>query len=708
MDFDIKNTNDDSMEEKNVTMNRKLREKFDGKIVRKDLTKHIKEGANVPVYVLEYLLGQYCNSEDEEIIESGVESVKHILADNYVRPDESEKVLSRLRQRGSMSIIDRVTVSLNLKYDEYEAEFSNLGLGGVPIAEEYPEKYDRLLCGGIWCIISLEYNADVEESNPIGFMKEEPKKKKKKDTPVISISKLKPIQMPSVDISELKEGRRAFSKEEWIDVMLRSIGMEPDRLTEREKWLLLLRLVPLVENNFNLCELGPRSTGKSHIYKEVSPNSILVSGGQTTVANLFYNMGRHTMGLVGMWDCVAFDEVAGINFKDKDGVQIMKDYMASGSFARGKEEKAASASMVFVGNINQSVDVLLKTSSLFDPFPPEMGTDTAFLDRMHCYIPGWEIPKFRPEHFTNDYGFITDYLAEFIRELRKEQYGDAIEKYFRLGKNLNQRDTIAVRKMVGGLVKIVYPNGEFTKEELEEILHIALEMRRRVKEQLKKLGGMEFYDVNFSYIDNETFEEHYVSVPEQGGGKLIPEGMMNPGQVYTVSQGKSGMIGVFRLESQMLPGNGKFDRTGLGSDRDCKEATNTAYSFLKANAGRISGSIGVGSRDFVINYQDLQGLGMTSKLALPTLIALCSIALGKPVQSSLAVLGEISISGTMIKVENLADTLQVCLDSGAKKVMLPQTSAVDLGTVPPDLMSSFNLIFYQSAEDAVFKALGVE
>lgn len=694
--------------EKNNAINYKLREKFDGKIVRKDLTKHIKEGANVPVYVLEYLLGQYCNSEDEEIIESGVESVKHILADNYVRPDESEKILSKLRQRGSMSIIDRITVSLNLKYDEYEAEFSNLGLGGVPIAEEYPEKYDRLLCGGIWCIINLEYNADVEESNPIGFVRDEPKKKKKKDAPVIAINSLKPIQMPSVDINELKQGRKAFTKEEWIDVMLRSIGMEPDRLTEREKWLLLLRLVPLVENNFNLCELGPRSTGKSHIYKEVSPNSILVSGGQTTVANLFYNMGRHTMGLVGMWDCVAFDEVAGINFKDKDGVQIMKDYMASGSFARGKEEKAASASMVFVGNINQSVDVLLKTSSLFDPFPPEMGTDTAFLDRMHCYVPGWEIPKFRPEHFTNDYGFITDYLAEFIRELRKEQYGDAIEKYFRLGKNLNQRDTIAVRKMVGGLIKIVYPDGEFTKEQLEEIIQIALEMRRRVKEQLKKLGGMEFYDVNFSYIDNETFEEHYVSVPEQGGGKLIPEGMMNPGQVYTVSHGKSGMIGVFRLESQMLPGNGKFDRTGLGSDRDCKEATNTAYSFLKANAGRISGAIGVGTKDFVINYQDLQGLGMTSSLALPTLIALCSIALGKPTQSSLAVLGEISISGTMIKVENLADTLQVCLDSGAKKVLLPQTSAVDLGMVPPDLMSSFNLIFYQSAEDAVFKALGVE
>ena len=704
MDAELMNVAE--FEEANVVINKKLRQGFDGKIVRKDLTKHIKEGANVPVYVLEYLIGQYCNSEDEEIIQSGVESVKHILADNFVRPDESEKVLSKLRQRGSMKIIDRVTVSLNLKYDEYEATFSNLGLTGVPIAEEYPEKFDRLLCGGIWCIIQLEYNQDEVESG-IGF-NAEPKTKKKKDTPLITISNLKPIQMPSVDISELKEGRKAFTKEEWINVMLRSIGMEPDRLTEREKWLLLLRMVPLVENNFNLCELGPRSTGKSHIYKEVSPNSILVSGGQTTVANLFYNMGRHTMGLVGLWDCVAFDEVAGINFKDKDGVQIMKDYMASGSFARGKEEKAASASMVFVGNINQSVDVLLKTSSLFDPFPPEMGTDTAFLDRMHCYIPGWEIPKFRPEHFTNDYGFITDYLAEFIRELRKEQYGDAIERYFRLGKNLNQRDTIAVRKLVGGLIKLLYPNGEFTKEELEEILRIALEMRRRVKEQLKKLGGMEFYDVNFSYIDNETFEEHYVSVPEQGGGKLIPEGMMNPGQVYTVSHGKSGMIGVFRLESQMLPGNGKFDRTGLGSDRDCKEATNTAYSYLKANGGRISGSIGISNKDYVINYQDLQGLGMTSSLALPTLIALCSIALGKPVQSSLAVLGEISISGTMIKAENLADTLQVCLDSGAKKVLLPQISAVDLGTVPPDLMSSFNLIFYQSAEDAVFKALGVE
>ena len=689
----------------------KLRQNFDGKIVRKDLTKKIKEGANVPVYVLEFLLGQYCSSDDEEIIKQGVQNVKHILADNFVRPDEAQKILSQLRKKGSHTIIDMVTVHLDIKKDCFFAEFSNLGLSNVPITDDYPEKYDRLLCGGIWCIVQLDY--EVEGDNNFGLVDlgGEPlqsSQKKQKDLTPISIRKLTPIQMPHIDIEEVRAGRKAFTQDEWMDVMLRSCGYEPEQLNQREKWLLLARMLPLVENNFNLCELGPRSTGKSHIYKEISPNSILVSGGQTTVANLFYNMGRKTVGLVGLWDCVAFDEVAGIKFKDKDGIQIMKDYMASGSFARGKEEKAASASMVFVGNINQSVDVLLKTSSLFDPFPPEMGTDTAFLDRLHCYIPGWEIPKFRPEHFTNDYGFITDYLAEFIRELRKEQYGDALDKYFRLGKNLNQRDTIAVRKIVGGYVKLLYPDGEFTKEQLEEILVFALEMRRRVKEQLKKLGGMEFYDVNFSYIDLDTFEEKFVSVPEQSGGKLIPDGMCNPGQIYTVSRGKSGMIGVFRLESQMLPGSGKFERTGLGSDRDCRESTNTAFNFLKANGNRISGGIITASKDYIINYQDLQGIGMTGKLALPTLIALCSIALGRPTVSTLAVLGEISISGTILKVDELANSLQVCLDSGAKKVLLPITSAADLGTVPPELVGSFNLTFYSSAEDAVFKALGVE
>ena len=675
-----------------LVLKQKLRRAFDGKIVRKDLTKHIKEGANVPVYVLEFLLGQYCSSDDEEIIEEGVNRVKRILADNFVRPDEAQKVLSVLRERGSYTVIDKITVHLNIREDRYEAEFSNLGIRNVPIHPDYPSKFDRLLCGGIWCILQLDYEFDVDD---------------KKMNP-IRIRKLTPIQMPHIDMSALKAGREDFTKEEWLSVLLRSTGMEPEKLSERARWLLLARMIPLVENNFNLCELGPRSTGKSHIYKEISPNSILVSGGQTTVANLFYNMASKTVGLVGMWDVVAFDEVAGITFKDKDGVQIMKDYMASGSFARGREEKAASASMVFVGNINQSVDVLLKTSHLFEPFPEAMAYDTAFLDRMHCYVPGWEIPKYRPDFFTDDYGFITDYLSEYMREMRKESFGDAFDKYFHLGSNLNQRDTIAVRKMVSGFVKLLYPNGICTKEDIEEILIISLEMRRRVKEQLKKIGGMEFYDVNFSYIDNESFEEKFVSVPEQGGGKLIPDGMCKPGQIYSVSKGKSGMIGVYRLETQMLNGSGKFERTGLGTDREAKEATNTAFNYLKANGRSISASISTTSKDYIVSYSDLNGIGMTPTLALPTLIAIASAALMRPALANLAVLGEISISGTIIKTEDLANVLQVCLDSGAKKVLLPITSAADLGSVPPELVGAFSLIFYSSPQEAVFKALGVE
>jgi len=675
-----------------VSLEEKLRKNFAGKIVRKDLTKRIKEGANVPVYVLEYLLGMYCSTDNEADIEAGVENVKQILADNYVRPDEAQKILSKIREAGSYTIIDKISVKLNYKNDIYEAEFSNLGIKNVPIAEDYPKQFERLLCGGIWCIVRLEYFFDEADKSRCPFI----------------ISKLTPIQMPGLNIEDYKNARNSFTKSEWIDVILRSTGIEPTQFDDRVKWLHLARLVPLVENNVNLCELGPRGTGKSHIYKEISPNSILLSGGQTTVANLFYNMASRTVGLVGMWDCVAFDEVAGINFKDKDGVQIMKDYMASGSFARGKEEKNANASMVFVGNINQSVDVVLKTSNLFAPFPDAMAGDTAFFDRMHCYIPGWEIPKYRPEYFTNGLGFITDYFAEVLRELRKISYADAYASFFKLGKDLNQRDVIAVKKMVSGLVKILYPNGTFTKEDVEEVLRFALECRRRVKEQLKKIGGMEFYDVNFSYIDNETFAEEYVTVPEQGGGKLIPEGTGKPGHIYTIAHAKSGMIGAYKIECQMTSGSGKFEKTGLGSDHDAKEAVEIAFNYLKANGHNVSAGIGTLNYNYMMHVQDLNGIGMTKTLTLPAYVALCSAALSKPAISSLAILGDLSIGGTIIKVEELANTLQVCLDSGAKKILLPMTSAVDLPSVPSELISCFNILFYQSAEDAVFKALGAE
>lgn len=673
-------------------LNKLLKDNFNGKIVRKDLTKKIKEGANVPVYVLEYLLGMYCSSDDESVVEDGVNTVKKILSENYVRPDEAQKFISKLRERGTHTVIDKVSVKLEPQNDRYICEFSNLGLSRIPIASRYPNEFERLLCGGIWCIVNLEYFFDENDKDRCPFI----------------IKKLTPVQMPSLDLDEVKNGREKFTKDEWIDVMLRSVGMEPSRFTSRVKWLLLARMMALVENNVNICELGPRGTGKSHIYKEISPNSILVSGGQTTVANLFYSMSTKQVGLVGMWDCVAFDEVAGIKFKDQDGIQIMKDYMASGSFSRGKEEKAALASMVFVGNINQSVDALLKTSHLFEPFPTAMSNDSAFFDRMHCYIPGWEIPKYRPNFFTDDYGLITDYLSEAMRELRKISYADAFDKYFKLGSNLNQRDVIAVRKMVSALVKLIYPNGKFEKDDVEEILRFTLEMRRRVKEQLKRIGGMEFYDVNFSYIDNETFEEKYVSVPEQGGGKLIPEGMANAGQVYTIGKCKTGMIGTYRLEAQVTNGGGKFNYTGIGTMREAKESVDTAFRYLKANSKAISGSITVATKDFLLDVRDLNGVGMSGSLSLATLIALCSAALNKPLVSSVAVLGNLSIGGTIEKVEDLANTLQVCLDSGAKKVLLPINAATDMSSVPAELMGRFNIIFYSSPEDAVFKALGVE
>lgn len=681
----------DYNEDETIDLDKKLNETFAGRVVRKDLTKLIKEGANVPVYVLEYLLGMYAATDDEESIKEGLDRVKKILAENFVRPDEAEKIKSRIRELGQYSIIDKVTVTLNAQIDTYVAEFSNLGLRGVPISPNFVKEYEKLLAGGIWCMLKMEYFFDEElkSNNPF------------------QITSLKPIQMPNMDLNEVFEGRKKFTKQEWIDVLVRSSGMEPTQLEERVKWHLLLRLVPLVENNYNMCELGPRGTGKSHVYKELSPNSILVSGGQSTVANLFYNMSTKKVGLVGLWDTVAFDEVAGIRFKDNDGIQIMKDYMASGSFARGREEKSAYASMVFVGNINQSLDSLIKTSHLFAPFPEEMANDTAFFDRMHYYLPGWEIPKMRPDYFTDKYGFIVDYMAEFFREMRKRSYADAIDRYFKLGNNLNQRDVIAVRKTVSGLVKLIYPNGEFDKAAIEEILQYALEGRRRVKEQLKKIGGMEFYDVMFTYIDKETLEESYVSVPEQGGGKLIPEGMGKPGHVYTAGHGVSGMIGIYKLENQVVSGTGKFEKSGLGTHRGAKESLDAAFRYFTSNCKSISGSISVKTKDYLMHISDLQGIGLTDELAIAELIGLCSGALERSVQESLVVLGNMTQGGTIAKIEGFANVLQVCVDAGAKRALIPASSVVDFQTVPPDLLIKIQPIFYSDPIDAVYKALGV-
>ncbi|MBU1143922.1 MAG: protease Lon-related BREX system protein BrxL [Firmicutes bacterium] len=667
----------------------KVYEQFSGRVVKKGATKKIKNSANVPTYVLEYLLGTYCTSDDDAEIEKGIVQVKKILQENYVRADEAELVKSKVRELQTYTVIDVVSARLDEKRNLYLGRLHNLNVT-VKVPDRYIRDIEKLLSDGIWCIVTLNYFYDEDEGGS-----------------PFRLEELTPIQMPNIDINEIKDRRKQFTKDEWIDLVLRSTGMEPTQFKPRVKWHLLARLIPLVENNVNLCELGPRGTGKSHIYKEISPNSILISGGQTTVANLFFNLARRTPGLVSMWDTVAFDEVAGISFKDKGGIQIMKDYMASGSFARGKEMIPANASMVFVGNINQSVESLLKTSHLFEPFPEAM-IDSAFFDRMHNYIPGWEMPKMKPEHFTENYGFITDYFAEVLRTLRKTPQTDAFDKYFKLGKCLNQRDTIAVRKIVSGLVKIIYPDGVYTEEEIEEILKYALEGRRRVKEQLKKIGGMEFYDTQFSYIRLSTMDEIYVPVLEQGGGKIIPEGQMKAGHIHTIGQGSNGMLGIFKLETQISSGNGKFSVSGLNTGKEPKESIVTAERFFKANSKSISPSIMVDTKDYVLHIQDVQGVGLVSSISIAALVAYCSSSLDKPVLSQFCVLGSFTIGGTIQKIENLASSLQVCHDAGAKKILLPISSAADIPAVPSDLFAKFQTSFYSSPEDAVIKSLGIE
>ncbi|WP_372931512.1 protease Lon-related BREX system protein BrxL [Shewanella putrefaciens] len=684
-----KSAADEIAELNSADLDTRLNRYFKGKVVRKDLTKQLKEGANVPVYVLEYLLGMYCASDDDEVVREGLENVKKILTENYVRPDEAEKVKSLIRERGSFKVIDKVGVKLNQKKDVYEAQLSNLGIKDAVIPSNIVKQNEKLLTGGIWCIITLNY-----------FYEEGQK------TSPFSVAMLKPIQMPSMDMEELFVARAQFSTDQWLDVLIRSIGMEPTNLKQRVKWHLLTRMIPFVENNYNVCELGPRGTGKSHVYKECSPNSLLVSGGQTTVANLFYNMSSRQVGLVGMWDVVAFDEVAGITFKDKDGVQIMKDYMASGSFSRGRDSIEAKASMVFVGNINQSVETLVKTSHLLAPFPEAM-IDTAFFDRFHAYIPGWDIPKMRPEFCTNSYGLITDYLAEYMREMRKRSFSDAIDRYFKLGNNLNQRDVIAVRRTVSGLLKLLHPHGVFDKEDVRRCLTYALELRRRIKEQLKKLGGMEFFDVHFSYLDNQTLEEFFVNVPEQGGSQLIPEGQGKPGVVHMVTKGGTGQLGLYRFETQMTPGNGRHSTSGLGSNTPAKEAIRVGFDYFKGNLNRISATAKFSEHEYHLHVVELHNSGPSTKTSLAALVAFCSILMSKPVQEQMVVLGDMTLGGVVNPVEDLAGSLQLAMDSGGKRVLLPMASASDIPTVPAEIFSKFQISFYADPVDAVYKALGV-
>ncbi|MFW6068729.1 MAG: protease Lon-related BREX system protein BrxL [Chloroflexota bacterium] len=678
------------------SLDEKLADAFPGRIVRKDLVRSVKGGFNVPVYVLEYLLGKYCASTDPEIIAEGLAYVRQTLARHYVRADESEKIKSLTRERGTFRVIDKVKVRLVESDDKYWASLTNMGLNNVNVSERDVKQYDKLLMGGIWAIIDLSYDGEFQYRG---------------QTRPFFIESLKPIQQPTSDISDYVQARGQFTRDEWLDILLRSIGMEPTHpdISHREKLLLISRLIPMVESNFNLIELGPRGTGKSFVYREISPYAILISGGQTTVANLFVNLATGRVGLVGLWDVVAFDEVAGIRFKDRSALQILKDYMESGSFSRGKEEIPARASMVFNGNIDGEIKTLVKTGHLFAPLPEDM-QDLALIDRFHFYLPGWDVAKLRPEYFTMHYGFVVDYFTEVLREQRKTSYTNITDDYFKFGNHLNQRDVRAVRKAVSGLVKLLHPDGEVDKETLEEYLAFAMEMRRRVKEQLKKMGGFEYWAVNFSYIDKETMQETFVAVPEEGGGGLITPGQLNPGVTYAIATDPSDRrLALIRLEVQSMTGSGQLRITGAPrGNSPMKDAIRTAHDYLKAHSRELLGDRRVQDYDMHVQVVNLMQTKEGSETGVAFFIAMLSSLMDRPVVEQLVILGEMSIHGTLLKVDKLAERLQLAMDNGAKRVMLPAENKRDFADIPSHILDKLQIIFYSDPITAAFRAMGLE
>lgn len=670
-------------------VDQKAIEHFSGRVVRKDIVQDIKSGANVPTYVLEYLVGQYCATDNETAIDEGVETVKKILSKHFVRPDEAEFIKSEVREQGRYRVIDKVTVRLDEQRDEYVGSFVNLGLSDVQINEHLVSKHPKLLGGGVWAIIDLEYHPD-NAGTPHSLF---------------GIESFKPIQVSQLDLDAIKEKRRQFSRDEWRDLLLHSMGYEPSAFTEREKMLFLVRCLPLCETNYNSVELGPRGTGKSYLYREISPHSILISGGKTTVAKLFLNLNTGQIGLVGRWDVVAFDEVGGLQFSDTEAVQMLKDYMESGSFSRGTEELTAQASMVYIGNIDLDVEGVLKSSHLFVPFPEDM-QDLALIDRFHFYLPGWEIPKMRAEFFQDQFGFIVDYFAEYLRELRKESYSDALNEYFALGDHLNQRDERAVRKTVSGLVKLLHPDGKYTKEELREYLELALEGRRRVKEQLKRMGGMEYRAVNFSYLDLETREEHVVGVPEEAEGTLISPGSQTAGTVYTIGESES-RNAVFRIESQALPGSGKSSVSGTPGS-GMKDEFQTAYNYLEANMRKLSRDESLDDHDLNVQVLNPANAGEGEETSVGFLIGIISGILDRPVRPQLVALGSMSLMGELVEVGSLVDKLQLAVDAGAKTVLLPAKNKDDFAQIPDELLDELELVFYTDPIEAASKAMQLE
>lgn len=704
-------------------LDKKIMDNFPGKVVRKDLTSLMKKGANVPTYVLEYLLGMYCATDDEDAIQIGLEKIKKILGENYVRPDQSEYVKSKIKENGQYTIIDKITVTFDDREDKYVARFTNLRMDPFEVSSDLVVHNEKLLVGGIWCILKIEYvgldkenddEPEILEEEIFGDQKKKKKIKKKKskyDSP-FEIASLKPIQMPNLDLDEIKDSRSNFTKDEWITLLLRSAGYEPDELNEKQKLHYLLRFVPFIQKNYNLVELGPRGTGKSHVYSELSPYSILMSSGHTTVSNMFYNMASRRVGLVGNWDCIAFDEVAGITEASGDMVQIMKNYMANGSFARGSDSISSDASIAFEGNTFRSVAEMMRTTNLFEPFPAAFNNDSAFFDRIHAYLPGWETPKLRASLFTEKYGLISDCFSEFCHAMRKYDFTDAFSKFFVLNHNYNTRDDTAVRRTFSGLAKLIYPDEQMNKEEVRELLTYSIECRRRVKEQLRKMNPAEFSDVAMGYIDLETGEETIVELPEIADGTLVFDGLETPGYVYAVGRSVKNMVGIYRLENKLIDGTGKFsfkNVEGLArAPKSVKDSITAAFNYFGDNVKKlISGSHD--NFDYSLYFNDLQNRGVSDEVSVAEVVGLFSGLANRSVLPSLVICGRVVMSGSMMPITTeLEEIFVATANAGAKRIMLPEESREKYEQLQLNLKDEISVIFYSTPLDAAKKALGVD
>jgi ATP-dependent Lon protease len=667
-------------------------EAFPGLVVRKDLLRRMRSAFGVPAFVIEFLLGKYCASTDEETINEGMEFVRETLASKYVKPDEREAVKSAIKQHTTYEVIDKIDVKLVETHDKYWGRLSNLNLDYLNVEDADVRAHDRLLLGGIWAEVSLRYDDSYIF--------------KGQNRPFF-VDAIRPIQLSNRNVDSFIEARQRFTRDQWLDLLMRSMGYEPDNpyYTKRRKLHYMLRMLPFVERNFNSVELGPRGTGKSFVYQQMSPYCHLVSGGQTTTAQMFVNLSTGQRGLVCLWDVVAFDEAAGVGFSDKSGINIMKGYMEDGAFSRGRDIINAEGSIVFVGNIDGDIETIVRTSNLFYPMPKEM--DTAFYDRIHAYIPGWEFQKTSDAAYTSHFGLVTDYLAEVFRELRKRSYADYADRDFRFGSHLGGRDQKAVRKIVSGLIKLLHPDGQVTHDETEEYLAYAMEMRRRVKEQLKKMGGLEYWDTSFSYIDRESGQETFVPVPESGGGAIIAEGGLPPGSVYTIGTDASdNRLALFLLQTQMNRGSGRIIPLGNLSSK-MKEAIKTADAYLKANLRNLGINHDLKGYDFNIQAINLNQAKEGSETAVAFFVSLVSSILGKQVQDQTLVLGEMSIQGMLLKVASLPERMQLAVEAGAKRILIPSENKRDVADVPDAILTAIQWQFYDSPTKAAIMALGM-